>query len=59
MVFASNILALNHKPSGLSIEFKAFDALSLVDTEKLKVQVACSEEWKEYRSVCLFSLICF
>lgn len=48
MVFPNNVLTIIHA-SGCQIEFNALDALKTVDSGKLSIKVACSEEWTESR----------
>ncbi|XP_060531213.1 TIP41-like protein isoform X2 [Cylas formicarius] len=50
MVFPKNVLRIIH-PNGGEIQFNAFDALKKVCNGKLPIQVACSEAWKESRSL--------
>ncbi|WPG99347.1 putative type 2a phosphatase activator tip41 protein [Acrodontium crateriforme] len=51
MIFGDNIVAIEHVPSGWTLEFNARDALDRVSkTEKGMLQVAVAEEWKKERS---------
>ncbi|KAL3883587.1 hypothetical protein ACJMK2_029946 [Sinanodonta woodiana] len=51
MVFANNVLRLEHE-DGFGIEFKAQDALKLVDAHHDPLKVAVSSVWKEARAGC-------
>jgi type 2A phosphatase activator TIP41 len=53
MLFADNILRLKHK-NGFGLEFKAFDALKLVDPQADLIKVSVAKEWKESRADCEF-----
>lgn len=50
MVFPDNLLRIQHKNS-CGIEFKALDALKLVNDHEDLVKVAVAEAWKEARYV--------
>ncbi|KAL5624193.1 hypothetical protein BROUX41_004253 [Berkeleyomyces rouxiae] len=50
MIFGDNMVAIEHVPSGWSIEFNAFDALDGVDkTEKNMLQVSYARDWSSSR----------
>lgn len=51
MVFADNLLRLEHI-GGFGIEFRALDALKLVDPHNDVMKVAVSDAWREARSDC-------
>jgi type 2A phosphatase activator TIP41 len=53
MLFADNVLRLKHK-NGFGLEFKAFDALKLVDPKADLIKVSVAKEWKESRADCEF-----
>lgn len=48
MVFPNNVLHLKHK-NGVTLEFKAIDALKRVSNGKIDIQLACAEAWRESR----------
>lgn len=50
MIFGENLVAIEHQPTGVKLEFNAYDALDRVSkTEEGMLQVAYSEEWKKDR----------
>lgn len=48
MIFPYNALVLEHQ-SGAQVQFRALDALKLVDTEHETVHVAGAEQWRASR----------
>ena len=48
-VFPDNCLRITHSAKGSGIEFKALDALKLVNDKEDVVKVAIAEAWKEAR----------
>jgi len=50
MVFAENVLQIQHKLGEFGIEFNALDALRLVDTSQDGIKVAVAEAWRESRA---------
>lgn len=49
MVFADNVLRIEHKQYRCGMEFNALDALKLVDTNKDCLKVAVADAWREAR----------
>ena len=49
MLFADNYLLVKHE-NGFGIQFKAYDALTLVDPKADLIKVSVAKEWKESRA---------
>lgn len=50
MIFGDNLVAVTHAPTGWSVEFRAEDALDLVDkTDRNMLRVAYAGEWSSSR----------
>ena len=50
MLFADNILRLQHRARGFGVEFNALDSLKLVDPAADLIKVSVAKEWKETRN---------